>query len=83
MTDFPKPSTFDGTQIFEPELYPKQKIGRTVNEKQTLGIAGVIHLALCSLVSLKNGVNEAMVFYDSDGNEMRVTKNGHTISEEK
>jgi hypothetical protein len=34
-------------------------------------------------VSLKNGVNEASVEYDNDGNEIRARKNGDTISEEK
>ena len=34
-------------------------------------------------VSLKSGVNEASVSYDNDGTEMRVRKNGETISEEK
>ena len=34
-------------------------------------------------VSLKSGVNEASVDYDNDGNEIRVRKNGETISEEK
>ena len=34
-------------------------------------------------VSLKSGVNEASVDYDNDGNEIRVKKNGETISEEK
>jgi hypothetical protein len=33
-------------------------------------------------VSLKSGVNSAMVDYDNSGNEIRVTKNGDTISEE-
>ena len=34
-------------------------------------------------VGLKSGVNEASVEYDNDGNEIRVRKNGDTISEEK
>jgi hypothetical protein len=34
-------------------------------------------------VSLKSGVNEATVEYDNDGNEVRVRKNGETVSEEK
>lgn len=34
-------------------------------------------------VSLKSGVNEGSVDYDNDGNEIRVKKNGDTISEEK
>jgi hypothetical protein len=34
-------------------------------------------------VSLKSGVNEAMVQYDNDGNEMLVRKNGETIFDEK
>jgi hypothetical protein len=34
-------------------------------------------------VSLKSGVNEASVVYDNEGNEIRVRKNGETISEEK
>jgi len=34
-------------------------------------------------VSLKKGVNQASVEYDNDGTEVRATKNGNTISEEK
>jgi hypothetical protein len=34
-------------------------------------------------VSLKSGVNEGSVDYDNEGNEIRVRKNGETISEEK
>ena len=34
-------------------------------------------------VSLKSGVNEAMIDYDNDGSEIRVTNNGENISEEK
>ena len=34
-------------------------------------------------VSLKSGVNEGSVDYDNDGTEIRVRKNGETISEEK
>lgn len=33
-------------------------------------------------LSLKSGVNEAMVQYDNEGNEMLVRKNGETISDE-
>lgn len=34
-------------------------------------------------VSLKSGVNEGSVDYDNDGSEVRVRKNGETMSEEK
>ncbi|HQU85941.1 MAG TPA: hypothetical protein PKY59_22635 [Pyrinomonadaceae bacterium] len=34
-------------------------------------------------VNLKKGVNEGSVYFDNDGNEIRVRKNGETIWEEK